>query len=769
VYNQKTFFAAAVVTFILCGICTQLKVGAASPAVTVGNAMLKIHPTDVPPSATTAEIHAAQNEFEAFQIVVAGPVTGVYMSPPVLVGPNGSTIPGSEVRLYREAYQNITTPSNTEGGTGLWPDALIPDVDETANEKRNAFPFEVPSGENRVVWVEVHVPQGQQIGTYQGGVTVSGTGLGTVTVPVTLLVWDFALPSTSSLASTFGVGWSAACVAFYGSYTACGGDTGVEQTHLMFSRFMLDHRITADVVYYGPSGCTGLNCDWTHFDATYGSLFDGTDPNLRLQGAAQTTIQYIWNKTSSSYYAGWAQHFQQKGWFGRTYDYTCDEPPNGCAWSDITSRASMVHQGDPNFPTLVTTSVNSASGNGVAGSINVLTPVINWMNDKSGTYAGNQRPNYNPFLQTTNNRLWWYQSCMSDGCNTVGGTYFSGWPSFMVDNTAAQNRSQGMLSWLYRVSSVLYYDIDYALSTAWNSVYAFGGNGDGTLLYPGTPSVIGGTTNVPVASIRLKMIREAFEDYEYMKLVSDLGDPCFALHTGLALFPNIYSSAVTPDAFNTARESLANRILALKGSSQATGTAGSTSSCTLMDGTVVNGTSPLSITTTSLPGATQNAAYSATVSATGGATPYSWSIASGPLPAGVTLGTSSGVISGTPTGSGTSTFTIQVTDANSQQATASLTLAVSPQPQPPAITTTSLPGATQNRVYKATLSATGGTTPYSWSIVSGSLPPGLTLRSTTGVVSGVPTKTGMSTFTVQVMDANSLKATATLTLMVRRR
>ena len=166
-------------------------------------------------------------------------MTGVYVTPPVLSGPNGATIPGGDGRLYREGYQNITTPSNTEGGTGLWPDPLIPDVDETMNEKRNAFPFDVPSGENRVVWVDVHVPQSQQIGWYQGTVTVQGTGLGTVSVPVKLLVWDFALPSTASLASTFGMGWDTACIAFYGSYEAC-GNTGVEQTHLMFGRFMLD-------------------------------------------------------------------------------------------------------------------------------------------------------------------------------------------------------------------------------------------------------------------------------------------------------------------------------------------------------------------------------------------------------------------------------------------------------------------------------------------------------------------------------------------------
>ena len=173
---------------------------------------------------------------------------------------------------------------------------------------------------------------------------------------------------------------------------------------------------------------------------------------------------------------------------------------------------------------------------------------------------------------------------------------------------------------------------------------------------------------------------------------------------------------------------------------------------------------PLVVTTTSLPSGTQNAAYSAIASATGGTTPYTWSVVSGSLPAGLSLASSSGAISGTPTGSGTSTFTVQAADANAQKTSATLSLTINPPPL--AVTTTSLPSGTQNAAYSATASAAGGTPPYTWSVVSGSLPAGLSLASSSGAISGTPTGSGTSTFTVQVADANAQKATATLALTV---
>jgi hypothetical protein len=175
----------------------------------------------------------------------------------------------------------------------------------------------------------------------------------------------------------------------------------------------------------------------------------------------------------------------------------------------------------------------------------------------------------------------------------------------------------------------------------------------------------------------------------------------------------------------------------------------------------------LAISTSSLPGGTVGGSYSTTLAASGGVTPYLWSIAAGSLPAGLTVNPQTGVISGSPSAAGTFTFTAQVSDAQSpaDSATRSLSIAVTqPQPPPLNITTTSLPNGKRNKSYSRTLQATGGVTPYVWFIAAGSLPPGLALNASTGVISGKPTALGTWSFTVRVRDSQPTPASDTQAL-----
>lgn len=175
-----------------------------------------------------------------------------------------------------------------------------------------------------------------------------------------------------------------------------------------------------------------------------------------------------------------------------------------------------------------------------------------------------------------------------------------------------------------------------------------------------------------------------------------------------------------------------------------------------------------SITTASLPAGTQSSPYTTTLAAAGGTTPYSWSLASGALPTGLALATT-GMISGTPSTAGTNNFTVKLIDAASQTVTKALSIiinALAPSAAPLAISTTSLPNATQNAAYGTTLAATGGTAPYTWSVASGALPAGLALAASTGIISGTPTGSGTSSFTVKVSDAAAQATTQALSLTV---
>lgn len=177
----------------------------------------------------------------------------------------------------------------------------------------------------------------------------------------------------------------------------------------------------------------------------------------------------------------------------------------------------------------------------------------------------------------------------------------------------------------------------------------------------------------------------------------------------------------------------------------------------------------LSITTLSLPDGSVNVAYSATLAASGGTAPYLWSIPTGSLPAGLSLDTRTGAITGTPTTLGTSTFTVQVNDSTfgtvplSAQKSFTINIAV-----PLVISTTSLSNAAVGTAYSATLQATGGKQPYTWSLASGSLPAGLQLNANTGEISGTPAASGAGTalIIVVVTDSNGQSARQQLSLTV---
>lgn len=190
---------------------------------------------------------------------------------------------------------------------------------------------------------------------------------------------------------------------------------------------------------------------------------------------------------------------------------------------------------------------------------------------------------------------------------------------------------------------------------------------------------------------------------------------------------------------------------------------------------------PLAITTPSpLVGGTAGVGYFASVMASGGVPPYTFSLAtgSGPLPTNLTLNTAInrasggtwGVISGTPTAAGTfSNINIQVSDSLIPPSTATMTysITIAPPLQLSFVTTSPLLSAGVGIFYNGFIETTGGIGPYTFKLGSGSapLPDGLSLPpSASGLISGTPTTAGTTNnIVVDVADSQTPTATATMT------
>ncbi|MEO8186475.1 MAG: putative Ig domain-containing protein, partial [Burkholderiaceae bacterium] len=159
----------------------------------------------------------------------------------------------------------------------------------------------------------------------------------------------------------------------------------------------------------------------------------------------------------------------------------------------------------------------------------------------------------------------------------------------------------------------------------------------------------------------------------------------------------------------------------------------------------------LTIAPVSVPNPTVGTPYNQTITASGGLGPYTYSVSAGALPAGLTLNASTGVISGTPTTAGAFSFTIAAIDA--ADSTGSRAYSGTTSASAITVNPATLPNGTVSTAYSQTVSATGGTGPYTFSVSAGSLPAGLSLNAATGAITGTPTTAATSNFTITATDS----------------
>jgi hypothetical protein len=538
------------------------------------HALAKIKPLDPVPSAPakSADLYAGRNEFESFQIVLragATDLSGVDINFSDFRTSQGVGISKENVTVYLERFLNLNRPSTYDGGTGLWPDPLVPRVDRYTHEKRNAFPFTVQGGRNQPMWVEIFIPPAANPGEYTGSACISISGTAPFFVPIHLVVWNFTLPSTSTLKSSFGLSGLAALKQHRGRYT---NDEDLYAITRLYAKAALLHRIsihggsTVPPKYSYDSGRMWL--DWSTYDAEVGPFLDGVaiSEGEPLHGARATSVEIRTppaletEEQLALYWTQYTKHFQQKGWLNRLFLYLWDEPAKA-VFPEVLKRGRVALRVDPKIRSLVTVPFTEK----LAEVVRIWVPLVNCMEPKPGydDFCEHTPPFETYTRETRQTSLWFYQSCASHGCNVVGGPYFTGWPSYIIDIPGASNRVMQWIAWKYRIEGELYYSVDEAYGRGkdpWDSVFLFGGNGDGTLFYPGRPDHIGGRTGIPIESIRLKLIREGMEDYEYLALLAKLGGAKWADEYADRIVKKPYRWESQPDTFLKVRQELGEAL-----------------------------------------------------------------------------------------------------------------------------------------------------------------------------------------------------------------
>jgi Domain of unknown function (DUF4091) len=533
-----------------------LAVAQAAPRIWTADESVKVRPSDPPARAGPLRIQlaAAGNECAGAQIVVQGPVSALGASAEPLAGA-AKPVP---LAVMRVATLLLERQSGPDGAAGEWPDALIPARDALWNERRNAFPIDIAPGRAQAIFVEACVPAAAGSGRLKGVVRLAWKGGGTE-VPVELQLRPFDLPATPALATAFG----------FSGYSAAKGHGKKPEEGGALTRLYDTLALRRGITLFGGTQDAPAHTfvdgeariEWTDYDAEVAPFLDGTalpggarwtSVELREPGKLSRDERRAWRRA-------WVRHFEERGWIDRLFVYVEDEPPEE-RLPAVEGRAAELREDVPQARRLLTTAVSRK-----LPSIDLWVPLINCLAEPASPTC--PRPATRAAYlkaEARGARVWWYQSCASHGCDKNGTTdaIYAGWPSYMIDAPATAARSMGTLAFANRIAGELYYDVvlAYDQGDPWKTQWYFGGNGDGTLFYPGTHSSVGGEHDVPIESLRLVQISRGLADHAYLSLCAKLGDERFARAQAAALAPSLRGFSRDPRAYAAMRERLAGRI-----------------------------------------------------------------------------------------------------------------------------------------------------------------------------------------------------------------
>jgi hypothetical protein len=499
----------------------HLKIQSSSPkSVWVVPGLETVRQTDPVGESGAATLFAARGEYEAFQIVVRAPDSGLHevtVNTSDLAGPTDQIIAKRHLTVYREHYVHVERPSpdhdgpNRSEGAGWYPDALIKletgddvGIARTSTPRRRAAGrlgdhFDVEPGTNQPLWVDVFVPRNARPGVYKGSIRISSREE-SAEVPVTLNVWDFELPLKPALKSSFGY-WSPT-------------KEGIEE--------LLRHKVM-------PGRLRSYPC------------IEGL-----CSGQAQTEYELM---------EGFGLSMADVGFWSGAYFGNCEMSPAPSVKQLLSAAAFHARGLDlfnytadeiRNCPELHMSLKKWGRNMHLAGIKNmvVMEPKPELFDDGSGTGRSavdiwvvlpKHHRAAEEFISQAlgkGDQVWSYNTLSQDSDS----------PKWLIDYDPINFRIQpGFLSQSLQFTGILYWRVDRWSREQWDDVnnvgaFADGANypGEGILIYPGTEAGVKGVA----PSIRLKQIREGIEDYEYVEILKSLDRSAWAIERVKKIAPD---------------------------------------------------------------------------------------------------------------------------------------------------------------------------------------------------------------------------------------
>lgn len=561
-----------------------LSAGAACPAgskwdvwtVTETRHVLRSEP---PSSGGAADLFAARNEWESFQILMRSdkPLKNVCVKSGELAGPAGDSIGLSGMRLYRQHQLHVEkgTDRNTAFQPDWYPDPLIPaHPSETEGgtgvegARFKAMPFDLPAGETHGFFVDLYAPDGVAAGEYRGVFHITADGAKPIEIPVSLTVWDFTLPATPALVTEFGspADWQRG---YYRRRAEAGEEPEPADWAALeeqCNRTLSDHRFNAvpprDWLNPRPQPDGSFAVPPDKIEALRGFI-DRYHVNAVPAPHPETVVKDPAGERKRLH--AWLQALDRAvKEIGRPqvvfFIYLKDEPNSAEHYDYVRKWGRALREAKSAVKVLVVEQPWTAPGQWHAdsawgdfyGAVDIWCPLFSL-----------HRPDSSAARQALGETVWTYTALCQ----------FEPTPWWHIDFPLLNYRVPAWMAWADGIKGLLY----------WGGMSNWGEAGDpwtrvpfhtekpaakegmpapvfigeGSLAYPARAVGFDGI----VPSLRLKALRDAIEDYDYLAIAERLGKAEEAKRIVRSLVPSFFEWEKNPAAYEKARTQLAELIV----------------------------------------------------------------------------------------------------------------------------------------------------------------------------------------------------------------